>query len=105
MKIESIVASAAIAMTAMVSPAVADGDTGSKEVRGFSVLSRVSADRLTDQEMSGLHGANVLFVITDGADILFLLLGDAVTTRICGSSMGCFVDKAGPGAGIPPGGI
>ncbi len=105
MHIKSLVAGAAIALTAMVSPAVADGETGLKEVQGFSVLSSVSADRLTDKEMSGLQGAGLLFVITGAARILSLPLGDAVTTHICGSSLGCFVDKARALSITPGGGI
>ena len=85
MKIESIVASAAIAMTAMVSPAVADGDTGSKEVRGFSVLSRVSADRLTDQEMSSLYGEGTIFVSAQGVRRAVATVPDMVPLKVCGA--------------------
>ena len=101
MHIKSIVAGAAIALTAMVSPAVADGETGLKEVQGFSVLSRVSADRLTDQEMSGLQGAGTFSIQFPGISpmvglIRVLSLGDAVTAHICASTNCILAGIGGP---------
>ena len=95
MQIKSIVAGAAIAMTAMVSPAVADGETGLKEVQGFSVLSSVSADRLSDREMSQAQGAGVLFVRSNPGTEFLISLPDMVTLRMCGNT-GCIIDRGKP---------
>ena len=98
MQIKSIVAGAAIALTALVSPAVADGETGLKEVQGFSVLSRVSADRLTDREMSGLRGADfAIVVIGNGVERVIVPVQGRVTGNMCGAGAStCTVDGGAP---------
>ncbi len=57
MKIKSIVAGAAIAMTAMVSPAVADGETG---LKGFAALAGVPAEALSAAEMDAVVGQGIV---------------------------------------------
>ncbi len=99
MHINSIVAGAAIALTAMVSPAVADGETGLKEVQGFSVLSSVSADRLTDREMTGLRGASALFVQTGSGMLVEIPLAVAVISHMCGGISQCVVNRGRPQIG------
>jgi len=98
MQVKSVVAGAAIALTAMVSPAVADGETGLKEVQGFSVLSTVSADRLTDQEMSGLRGADfAIVVIGNGVLRVIVPVQGRVTGNMCGAGASlCTVDGGAP---------
>ncbi len=98
MHIKSIVAGAAIALTAMVPPAVADGETGLKEVQGFAVLSRVTADRLSDQEMSGLRGTDFsIVVIGHGVLRVIVPVQGMVTGNMCGAgASSCTVDGGAP---------